>query len=116
MKLIIKSKFKYHMVESNKIYTYNQIMKIKNDKNDLKKLKKFEASLKLQNKKITNYQKNFVLNEMGYYGSISRLRFSLYLWRELLLNSHKLIYLYPVFYIKILYKYTVCNFKKYFNH
>ena len=74
------------------------------DKSDLHELKLFYKSLKFNNRYITKFQKQFVLNSLGYYDTISRYKATLYLWKELFLNIHKVIYLYFNLFFKVLKK------------
>ena len=79
---IYKSKNK---VRDNK-YFYN--------KKELIEIVNFEKSLNIKKKNISNFQKKFVLNKLGYYDSINRLKASSLLWKALLFNLHNLFYIY----------------------
>ena len=82
-------------------------MKMYQDTDDFKKLKKFEYTLKFCNQKISAFQKEFVLDKMGFNDSITRYEASFYLWKELFLNIHKWIPWYFYLFFKFFKKYLI---------
>lgn len=69
---------------------------------EIKEMKNFEKSLNRKTKIVSEFQKKFVLNKLGYFDSIKRIKGCYLLWRELMLNFHRLPFLYfRVFLAKI---------------
>ena len=105
--ILSKEKFKYTCSKTKKVYSYDQDMKMYQDSDDFKKLKKFEYTLRFCNKKISAFQKEFVLDKMGFNDSITRYEASFYLWKELFLNIHKWIPWYFYLFFKFFKKYFI---------
>jgi hypothetical protein len=102
-----QEKFKYTFNKLKKAYSYDKFMKIRQDSDDLKKQKKFERTLRFGDRKITAFQKKFVLDKMGFNDSITRYEASFYLWKEFFLNFYKWIPWYFYLFFKFFKKYLI---------
>ena len=105
--ILPNEKFKYTFNKLKKSYSYDKFMKIRQDSDDLKKLKKFEYTLRFGNRKISAFQKKFVLDKMGFNDSITRYEASFYLWKEFFLNFYKWIPWYFYLFFKFFKKYLI---------